>query len=71
MPTIMDTRTAMGEREPDRMWTVKEVADFLQLSIAKVQDLARSGKLRGYKIEGEWRFFKKDVYAYIESCSNQ
>jgi excisionase family DNA binding protein len=47
--------------------TVKQVADHLQLSEAKVYALARSGDLPAKKIGSQWRFDLEEVDAWVRA----
>ncbi len=44
----------------DKLWTVKEVAEYLRLDEHTVYRMARKGEIPAYKIAGQWRF-KKDM----------
>jgi excisionase family DNA binding protein len=46
---------------------VKQVADHLQLSDAKVYALARSGELPAKKIGSQWRFDLEEVDAWVRA----
>ncbi len=45
--------------------TVKQVANHLQLSEAKVYAMARSGELPATKIGSQWRFDLLEVDAWV------
>lgn len=44
----------------EKLLTLKEVADFLQLSEGEVKDFVAQGKIPAYKLGGEFLRFKKD-----------
>ena len=52
-------------------WTVAEVARYLRIDRESVYRLCLSGKLTAYKPAGQWRIWKKDVLAYLESKKHQ
>ena len=45
--------------------TVKQIAEHLQLSEAKVYALARSGEIPGKKIGSQWRFDLAEVDEWV------
>ncbi len=47
--------------------TLYEVCDILRVKRWTIYKLVESGKLKGYKMDKEYRFKKEDVNAYIES----
>jgi excisionase family DNA binding protein len=57
-----------GENE---VLTSTEVAELLKVHLSSIRRWSRSGKLRGYRLGGcgDWRFLRKDVLAFLYSCS--
>lgn len=51
---------------PEKLLTVEEVQDILQLSKRTVLQLTRDKELNGFKVGREWRFAPSDVDAFIE-----
>ena len=47
--------------------TVKQIAEHLQLSEAKVYALARSGEIPGKKIGSQWRFDVAEVDEWVRT----
>jgi len=47
--------------------TVKQVADYLQMSRDKVCDMAQKGELPGCKIRQQWRFDRDEVDTWVRS----
>lgn len=47
----------------DRLLTLKDVADYLQMSKEKIYKLAQNGKIPVSRIENQWRF-RRDKIAY-------
>ena len=43
------------------IFTVEEVAEYLRIHPYTVRRLARTGKLPGFKIGGQWRFKKDEL----------
>lgn len=50
----------------DKLWTVKETADFLQLKVSTVYAMAQDGRLPGLKIGRTWRFNKETLVQWVE-----
>jgi len=50
-----------------RWLTVKQVAEYLQMSRDKVYDMAQKGELPGCKIRQQWRFDLEEVDAWVRS----
>jgi len=44
----------------------RELAFLLDLSPDVVNDMARRGRLKGFKSGNQWRFRRRDVERYIE-----
>lgn len=56
-----ELNSAEGESKiKEKLLTLKEVADFLQLSEEEVKDFVAQGKIPAYKLGGEFLRFKKD-----------
>jgi excisionase family DNA binding protein len=49
--------------------TVRQVADFLQISTDKVYAMAQDGQIPAIKIGNQWRFKKEEMDAWLKSCS--
>ena len=51
--------------------TSNEVADLLKVHLSSVRRWSRNGKLKGYRLggEGDWRFLRQDVLAFLYSHS--
>jgi excisionase family DNA binding protein len=52
---------------PESLWTVKEVARYLQLKPETVRALARRGELPAVKIGKVWRFDRSAIYELTKS----
>lgn len=44
---------------------LEEMADQLKLPAMRVRQMLRTGKIRGVKVDGEWRFNPKLVYQML------
>ena len=51
----------------DRWMTVKDVAEYLQLSADQIYRLAQRGKIPASKVGVQWRFKKEKVDEWVES----
>jgi excisionase family DNA binding protein len=49
----------------DPLWTVEDVAAYLQLQPETIRSMARRGELPALKIGKVWRFQKQAVHAMI------
>jgi excisionase family DNA binding protein len=50
---------------PIQTYTLREVAEYLQLSQRTLYQYVHQGKLKGYKFPSGWRFTEKDVMEFI------
>jgi len=50
----------------DKLWTVKEVAEYLQLDEHTVYRMARKGEIPAYKVAGQWRFKKDSIEKWLD-----
>ncbi len=51
--------------EQDVLLTFQEAAEFLRVSRATTYRWLDSGQLVGYKVGRSWRFYKKDLHAFV------
>jgi excisionase family DNA binding protein len=47
--------------------TLEQLAQYLQMSEAKIYKLAQAGKIPGYKVGHHWRFYKEEIEEWIKS----
>ncbi len=47
--------------------TIKQVAEYLQVTQKTIYKLSWAGKLPGFKVGNTWRFRKEDINQWIES----
>lgn len=52
----------------EKLLTVKEVAEALQINPEIVRRKVRSGEMRAYKVGKGWRFAKEDIKKFLEKC---
>lgn len=61
-------------KQPIRLLTVAQVADWLSVSASLVYQIVESGKLPVYRIgngRGAIRFRPEDVETYVDSCRTE
>lgn len=49
--------------------TLKETAEYLRVSGQTVYNMIKDRRIKAYKVGREWRFFRSDIMAYLESTS--
>ncbi len=64
----MNDRT-LPANAPERLWTSKDVCDFLRVGKNAPSDLVRRGELRALVMGRRLRFVPADVRAYAERCA--
>lgn len=50
----------------DPVLTIKEVAALLKIGEKTAYTMAQSGELPCFKVRGQWRFRRDDIFAWIE-----
>ena len=50
----------------DQVLTIKQVAEYLQVTEKTIYTLVQEGSLPGFKVRGQWRFKKVDIENWIE-----
>jgi excisionase family DNA binding protein len=53
----------------DRWMTVKDVAEYLQLSTDQIYRLAQQGKIPASKVGARWRFKRGKIDEWVENQS--
>jgi len=51
----------------EKVYTPREVANILNVSVFTVQELLRSGKIKGFKITSRWRVKPEELNRFVES----
>lgn len=52
---------------PDRWMTVAEVADYLQISRAKIYAMAQVNEIPCTKVAGQWRFKRDEIDRWMHT----
>ena len=55
-----------GLPEMEKVYTVKQVADLLQVREYTVAEYLRQGKLKGFKVGNRWRIKEEDLKEFVE-----
>lgn len=59
--------SAISMTEPiEKIYTLKEVADILRVSIRTIYRMIKSGELDAFRVRDEYRIRKSTVEAFIE-----
>ena len=45
----------------EKLYTMNQIAEMLELSVRTIQNYLKEGKLTGKKIGPQWRFTEKDL----------
>ncbi len=51
----------------ERLYTIEQIAEKLQISETTLYKLARSGRIPAIKIGNQWRFKMDDIDKWLES----
>lgn len=62
---------ASKKQDLSQILTPKDVAAMLKCSVDVINDLFRSGKIKGFKVARQWRTKLGDYYDYINNSSNK
>jgi len=54
-----------GEKKPEKLMTLKEVAEYLRLSVHTIYKMAQKGKMPALKAGKKWRFRKEDIDRWL------
>jgi excisionase family DNA binding protein len=57
---------AQNEPTPERLLTLSEVAEYLQIKQRTIYNWAQHGKIPCFKLGNVWRFKKQDIELWIE-----
>ncbi|MBI2193344.1 MAG: helix-turn-helix domain-containing protein [Planctomycetes bacterium] len=52
-----------------QLMTVRQMAEFLQVSTDKVYEMTQRGEIPAIKIGQQWRFNRDDIEKWLKSCS--
>jgi len=53
----------MGNEE---VLKLKDIAALLKVGDKTIYSMAQTGELPAFKVRGQWRFFRRDIDAWIE-----
>jgi excisionase family DNA binding protein len=59
------------DKNPGGMPGIKEVADYLNLSVSSIYKMLSSGELPGHKVGKYWRFRWPAIEAWVDAQGNQ
>jgi excisionase family DNA binding protein len=59
------------EKDPTGMPGIKEVANYLSLSVSSIYKMLSSGELPGHKVGKYWRFRWPAIDAWVDAKGNQ
>ena len=48
-------------------FTVKQVAEYLQLSVATIYSMTRDGRLPASRVGGQWRFSESEIDNWLKA----
>jgi excisionase family DNA binding protein len=54
----------------DRVFTIKELSQYLRIAESSLYKLVREGKIPGQKIGKTWRFFKPAIDSWLSEKSD-
>lgn len=52
---------------PDQIMTLPEVADLSKIAEKTVYTMSQRSEIPAFKVRGQWRFKRSDIYDWIES----
>jgi excisionase family DNA binding protein len=50
-----------------QVYTPKEIADTLRVSAVTISRAIREGKLKAFRVGGQWRIYGSEIRAYVEA----
>lgn len=53
----------------DRLYTLAETAEYLRVCSATILREVRRGRLRGLKVQHQWRFLGGDIQRYLDAAA--
>jgi excisionase family DNA binding protein len=68
---ITDTPAAVAKTGDSGVYTVKEVSQYLRLSLGGTYALIRSGEIPAKKLGGRWVIPKRRFTAWLDSCAKE
>jgi excisionase family DNA binding protein len=55
----------------DRLYTIREAAEFLRFSTRTVREYLKRGEIKGKIIGKQWRFKRADLDAFFENAPSE
>ena len=55
----------------DRLYTIREAAEFLRLNTRTVREYLKRGEIKGKIIGKQWRFRRADLDAFFENAPSE
>ncbi len=55
----------------DKIFTIRELSEYLKISTSTLYKLAQEGKIPGQKVGRHWRFRKKAIDSWLENKIEQ
>ena len=55
----------------ESLWSLKELAEYLNIAEKTVYSYAQKGQIPGFKIVGNWRFDPEDIKAWVEAQKSE
>ncbi len=55
-----------GGRLENQVLTIKQVAEYLQVTEKTIYTLVQEGNIPAFKVRGQWRFKREDIERWIE-----
>ena len=59
----------MDASREEQILTIRELAEYLKLSLSTTYKLAQEGKIPGQKVGKHWRFRKETVDKWLDSST--
>jgi excisionase family DNA binding protein len=63
---ILNERSTSSKRVFCLLWSDRQIATAIGMSVKRVQELARTGQLPGFKVGRNWRFDPNAVRSWVK-----
>jgi excisionase family DNA binding protein len=64
---IESMQRSKGMVKEDQVFTPKEVAKTLRVSVVTISRAIREGELKAFRIGGQWRIYGSELHDYVET----
>lgn len=61
-----DKGTSMAALPEGQVFTLKQVAEWLQVTVATIRVLIHTGELQGFRVRRNWRITREALQAYMD-----